>query len=95
MVIKAKKQITSRIDKSSGLVQASKKKAASLKFGGPAKCLATAEFLCAKTGEVSGQVWLVTGDFLLAQRYGATPFNMQLTNNDEWNQPRCWSEPSK
>ena len=78
MMTKAKKQTTSRIDTSTKLEQASKKKAASLKLGGPAQCLATSEFLCAKTGEVSGRVWLVTGDPLLAQRYGATPLPKSL-----------------
>src|SRR4030095_749416 len=27
--------------------------------------------------------------------YGGTPFSMQETSSDEWNQPRCWSEPSR
>src|SRR5690349_5710736 len=27
--------------------------------------------------------------------YGGTPSSMQETSSDEWNQPRCWSEPSR
>src|SRR6185437_16533372 len=27
--------------------------------------------------------------------YGARPRVPQLSSNDEWNQPRCWSEPSR
>jgi hypothetical protein len=27
--------------------------------------------------------------------YGGTPFIMQDVSSDEWNQPRCWSDPSR
>jgi hypothetical protein len=27
--------------------------------------------------------------------YGGRPFSMHDTSSDDWNQPRCWSEPSR
>src|SRR5471030_2013391 len=27
--------------------------------------------------------------------YGGAPFNIEDVSSDEWNQPRCWSEPSR
>src|SRR5262245_49804263 len=27
--------------------------------------------------------------------YGAREYNASDINNEEWNQPRCWSEPSR
>src|SRR5690606_8016412 len=27
--------------------------------------------------------------------YGGRPYSMQPVSSDEWNQPRCWSEPSR
>src|SRR5471030_117496 len=27
--------------------------------------------------------------------YGGAPFNIEEVSSDEWNQPRCWSEPSR
>ncbi len=27
--------------------------------------------------------------------YGGTPFIIDEVSSDEWNQPRCWSEPSR
>src|SRR3546814_12830582 len=27
--------------------------------------------------------------------YGGWPYSMQPVSSDEWNQPRCWSEPSR
>src|SRR5471032_3423005 len=27
--------------------------------------------------------------------YGGAPFNIEEVSSDEWNQPRCWSDPSR
>src|SRR5476649_2384185 len=27
--------------------------------------------------------------------YGGAPFSIDDVSSDEWNQPRCWSEPSR
>ena len=27
--------------------------------------------------------------------YGGTPYAPMLVSSDDWNQPRCWSEPSR
>ncbi|MNT54283.1 hypothetical protein D3C86_1732460 [compost metagenome] len=27
--------------------------------------------------------------------YGGLPYSIEAVSSDEWNQPRCWSEPSR
>ena len=40
--------------------------------------------------------WLSTvKPWVSTWRYGAWPFTATLVRIEEWNQPRCWSEPSR
>src|SRR5690349_19486834 len=37
----------------------------------------------------------IVNPWVSTDSYGAKPLVAQLSSSDEWNQPRCWSEPSR
>ena len=66
--------------------KAKKSSVPSISIGGHVDCLATADFVNAKTGEVYGRVWIVTGSPKVAKKHDCIPI-------PEFLQEKCFNSP--